>query len=63
MKYAFMEKHRSVWPVRWMSQALSVSASGFYDWAARSESGQAQEERAFEAICSVTLTAPLFPIF
>lgn len=42
MKYAFMEKHRSVWPVRWMSSAMDVSASGFYEWVTRPESGRAQ---------------------
>lgn len=46
MKYAFIEQHRSIWPVRWMSHALSVSTSGFYEWVARSESSQAQANRS-----------------
>lgn len=45
MKYAFMAQYRSVWPVRWMSQALSVSASGFYEWLVRPESRRKQENR------------------
>ena len=45
MKYAFIAQHRSVWPVRWMSQALSVSTSGYYEWAARPESGQVAANR------------------
>lgn len=40
-----MAQHRSVWPVRWMSQALAVSASGFYEWMARPESSRAQANR------------------
>lgn len=45
MKYAFMAQHRSVWPVRWMGQALSVSPSGFYEWMGRPESARAQANR------------------
>ncbi len=45
MKYAFMARHRSVWPVRWMAQALDVSASGFYEWLSRPESNRAMSNR------------------
>ena len=45
MKYAFMARHRSVWPVRWMSEALGVSASGFYEWLKRPESTRAMSNR------------------
>jgi putative transposase len=46
VKYAFMARHRSVWPVRWMSEALGASASGFYEWLSRPESNRSMSNRA-----------------
>jgi len=45
VKYAFMVRHRRVWPVRWMSEALGVSASGFYEWLCRPESNRSMSNR------------------
>jgi putative transposase len=45
VKYAFMAQHRTIWPVRWMCDALMVSPSGFYEWMCRPESGRAQANR------------------
>src|ERR1700684_1879847 len=36
---------RRVWPVRWMSQALGVSTSGFYEWLTRPESDRSMTNR------------------
>jgi putative transposase len=49
VKYAFMAQHRSVWPIRWMSRALTVSASGFYEWMTRPESARAHANRLVTA--------------
>ena len=42
MKYGFIARHRTVWPVRVMCRVMTVSASGYYDWAARSPSHRSQ---------------------
>ena len=31
MRFAFIAKHRSVWPVSWLCEALDVSRSGFHE--------------------------------
>lgn len=42
MKYGFIARHRNVWPVRVMCRVMTVSASGYYDWAARAPSQLSQ---------------------
>ena len=32
MRFAFVAKHRGIWPVSWLCKALDVSTSGFHDW-------------------------------
>jgi putative transposase len=32
MRFAFVAKHRSIWPVAWLCKALDVSRSGFHAW-------------------------------
>ena len=32
MKFGFIAKHRSIWPVAWLCEALGVSRSGFHAW-------------------------------
>lgn len=43
MRYGFIARHRSIWPVRWMCRLLSVSHGGFYDWLGRRPSAWAIE--------------------
>jgi uncharacterized membrane protein YeaQ/YmgE (transglycosylase-associated protein family) len=35
MKFAFIAKHRGIWPAGWLCRALGVSRSGFYAWLTR----------------------------
>ncbi len=41
MKFGFVAKHRGIWPVRWMCEALGVSRAGFYAWLTRPPSDHA----------------------
>ena len=49
MKFAFVAKHRGIWPVRWMCEALGVSRSGFHAWLTRSPSRRAGADEAIGA--------------
>jgi putative transposase len=44
MKFGFVAKHREVWPVRWMCEALGVSRAAFYAWLARPPSRRARRD-------------------
>ena len=44
MKFAFVAKHRGIWPVRWMCEALGVSRSGFHAWLTRPPSKRARAD-------------------
>ena len=44
MKFAFIAKHRGVWPVTWMCEALGVSRSGFFAWLTRPQSERARSD-------------------
>jgi putative transposase len=35
MKFGFIAKHRSVWPVARLCEALGVPRSGFHNWLKR----------------------------
>lgn len=41
MKFGFIAKHRGVWPVSWICEALGVSRSGFHAWLGRAPSARA----------------------
>jgi putative transposase len=46
MRFAFIAKHRHVWPLEWMCSALEVSRSGFHAWQTRAPSARALADAA-----------------
>jgi putative transposase len=46
MKFVFIAKHRDVWPVGWLCNALGVSRSGFHAWLNRSPSTRSRSDEA-----------------
>jgi len=44
MRFAFIAKHRWVWPVSWLCGALGVSRSGFHAWLVRAPSARARSD-------------------
>ena len=46
MRFAFIAKHRGIWPVAWLCSALDVSRSGFHAWLNRSPSARSRYDEA-----------------
>jgi putative transposase len=44
MRFAFIAKHRNIWLVAWLCDALDVSRSGFHAWLNRSPSAHARHD-------------------
>src|ERR1039458_3637678 len=46
MKFVFIVKHRNIWPVAWLCNAMGVSRSGFHAWLNRSPSVRSRIDEA-----------------
>ena len=44
MRFESVAKHRGIWPVTWMCEALDVSPSGYYSWRSRPPSDRAIDD-------------------
>ncbi len=49
MKFAFIAKHRGIWPVGWLCGALGVSRGGFYAWLRRPPSRRSRSDEELGA--------------
>ena len=49
MRFAFIAKHRGVWPVSWICGALGVSRSGFHAWLTRAPSLRSRSDEELGA--------------
>jgi len=47
--FGFVAKHRGIWPVALICEALGVSRSGFYAWLARCPSSRARRDEMLMA--------------
>jgi putative transposase len=47
--FAFVARHRGIWPISWMCDALDVSRSGFFAWLRRGPSARAQADETIGA--------------
>ena len=50
MKFAFVAKHRGIWPVVWLCRALDVSTSGFHDWLNRKPAKKTLEDEVIARV-------------
>jgi putative transposase len=49
VKFAFIAKHRGIWPAGWMCGALGVSRGGFYAWLTRRRSARSRSDEELGA--------------
>ena len=47
--FGFIAKHRGIWPVAWMCDALGVSRSGFFAWLGRPQAARAKSDEIIGA--------------
>ncbi len=49
MRFAFIAKHRGIWPAEWLCGALGVSRGGFYAWLTRPPSRRSRSNETLAA--------------
>ena len=49
MKFGFIARHRGIWPVAWLCEALGVSRSGFHAWLGRPPSARSRSDEVVGA--------------
>jgi putative transposase len=49
MRFAFIAKHRAIWPVAWLCDALGVSRSGFHAWLNKAPSKRTRDDEEIGA--------------
>jgi putative transposase len=57
MKFAFVAKHRHVWPVSWICAALQVSRSGFHAWLNRPASARSIYDEKLSEVMRLSFQA------
>ncbi len=57
MKFAFIAKHRGIWPAGWLCGALGVSRGGFYAWLTRPRSQRSRSNEELGAKVRVSFIA------
>ncbi len=57
MKFGVVAKHRGIWPVAWICEALGVSRAGFYAWLRRSPSRRLRDDEILSTKVRESFTA------
>lgn len=57
MKFAFIAKHRGIWPASWMCGALGVSRGGFHAWLTRARSRRSRSDEELGALVRASFLA------
>jgi putative transposase len=57
MKFAFIAKHRGIWPLSWLCSALGVSRSGFHAWLTRKPSQRSRDDERIGTMARASFLA------
>ena len=57
MRFAFVAKHRSIWPMTWLCNALDVSRSGFHAWMNRTPAKRTLENEVMALVVRQSFVA------